>query len=244
MRYLLILLIFISCKDSNVKVVEKYPDGSPLVTFTYPNSSDNTSYIIKVFYRNGAIKKILPAKSDQFVNQIYSYAESGKIVQIDSLKEPCDTNTRACDAVRTIFYDNGKVAERFIMQNGEYNGISQHYDHNGILVKEYSLVNNIKNGPYKEYDDSGNLAFYGTFKNDTLIGNCYFFNSGDTVKYYYNENGMISFPYKKWLNHETTLVGNYASKEKKSVLWTWYKNGAKIKSKLVISRGGDFTIPE
>lgn len=245
MRYLLIIFIFFSCNSPKVKTVEKYSNGNPLVTFNYPNGSDKSVFTIEVFYKNGKINRTLSVKSGRFVDEIVEYSESGEVTQIDSLKAPCDTVTRACDAIRTTFYDDGKIAERFNMQNGKYNGISQHYDHNGILVKEYYLGNNIKNGPYREYDITGKLDFFGTYKNDTLVGYCYFFNpAGDTTKYYFNEDGKFTFPYKKWLNDGRTLLGNYTSAEKKAVLWTWYKNGIKLKSKIVISNNGSFVAPE
>jgi antitoxin component YwqK of YwqJK toxin-antitoxin module len=244
--FLLIIFTLFSCKNPKAKIIETYATGKPFVVFDYPDYNDKSVFTIKVFYQNGNIHRTLPVKSGQFILAITNYSPSGRINQIDSLLTPCDTTTRACDAFRTIYYENGKLAEIYNLRGGKYNGLSRHYDLNGILVKEYYLTNDsIKNGMYRENDRNGKLDFSGFYANDTLTGYSYYFNpNGDTIKYHYNENGQPSPPYKKWLKDGRILTGNYTSKEKNRVVWNWYKNGVKVKTKIIIPGKEYIVVPE
>jgi antitoxin component YwqK of YwqJK toxin-antitoxin module len=249
------MLIFLSfsiafiyaCKSNKREIIKTYPNGNPLVVFNFPDKNNKSQFGIEVFYPNGNIHRKLFVKNGYFVDSMITYFESKKVSQVDSLANPCDTLTRACNANRTIYYENGKIAERYVLKNGKYDGFSQHFDKNGILVKEYSLIkDSIKDGQYKEYDKNGKLDFKGFFKNDTLVGLCYYFDSnGDTIKYYNNYRGVMSLPYKKWLNDGRTLTGNFANEDKKSVLWVWYdKDNKKIKTMKGYPGKNGFIVPE
>jgi hypothetical protein len=236
-----------SCKSNKKEIIKAYPNGNPLVVFNFPDKNDKSQFEIEVFYLNGNIQRKLFVKDGYFVDSIITYSESKKVSQVDSLANPCDTLTRACNASRIVYYNNGRIAERYSLKNGKYNGFSQHFDENGILVKEYSLIkDSIKDGEYKEYDKKGKLDFKGTFKNDTLVGFCYYFNDyGDTIKYYNNYMGVMSFPYKKWLNDGRTLIGNFASEDRKVILWIWYdKKNRKIKTMKNYATKNGFIAPE
>jgi antitoxin component YwqK of YwqJK toxin-antitoxin module len=98
---------------------------------------------------------------------------------------------------------------------------------------------------YKEYDTLGKLAILREYNNDTLIGYTYFFKpNGDTLKYYKIKNGEVNFPYKKWLSEKTTLLGDYLLRNKKKILWTWYKNGVKTKTLISTPTNSGFIAPE
>lgn len=125
--------------------------------------------------------------------------------------------------------------------------MSQHFLDNGILVKEYELKNGMtKDGIYREFHDNGKVAFECKYQNDTIVGYGYYFNDkGDTVKYHNHYNGIITFPYKKWLDNGNILVGDFSDKSEKSVTWKWLdKNGRQIKSKVAYAKVEGFSAPE
>ena len=125
--------------------------------------------------------------------------------------------------------------------------MSQHFLNNGIIAKEYELKNGMtKNGIYREFYDNGKVAFQCKYRNDTVVGFGYYFNEkGDTVKYHNHYDGIISFPYKKWLDNGNVLSGDYTDKSKQSVTWKWFdKNGRQIKSKVAYAKVEGFAAPE
>ncbi|MFI5124072.1 MAG: hypothetical protein ACHQDF_02030 [Chitinophagales bacterium] len=241
------LVLIYSCKPDRRQIIKTYPNGNPLVIFNYPDKNNKIYFEIEVFYSNGHLHRKLFVKEGKFIDSMITYFDSGKISLIDSMINPCDTLTRACDAARTIYYENGKIAEQYRLKDGKYNGFSRHFDTHGVIAKEYFLVNDsIKEGQYKEYDRNGKIDFVGTYKNDSLTGFCYYFDvHGDTLKYYNNYKGAISLPYKKWLSDGRTLVGNFATGDNKSVIWNWFdKSGRKVKTKTAHVTAIGFVVPE
>jgi antitoxin component YwqK of YwqJK toxin-antitoxin module len=225
----------------------KYPDGNSHLVFDYPRQDDLTFFKKMLYFPNGKIRQKTMVKQGRFVDSMTTYFANGNIYQVDSLLEPCDTLTRACDAIRRIYYENGKIATYLTMKGGHYYGISRHFDGNGLLVKEYPLIrDSIKDGEYKEFDLQGNVNYKEFYKNDTLVGFTYFFGkNGDTLKYYNHYKGIISLPYKKWIGGGNALFIDYQNEKSKVTVWKWIdKKGFVYKKKLVIPKNHEIIIPK
>ncbi len=83
------------------------------------------------------------------------------------------------------------------------------------------------------------------YKNDTLVNYIYYFNEkGDTTKYYNHHNGVMTFPYKKWLDNGLVLYGNYTNNNEKEVLWQWFdKSGNETKREIIKAHSTGFVAP-
>jgi antitoxin component YwqK of YwqJK toxin-antitoxin module len=226
--YILLFILFIqtiSCNGPTKKVMAKNRNGTPGVIYEYPDRSDTLNYLIKVYYPDGKIQKEAAIKNGKYVGEKITYFHNGKIYQIDSLSQPCEKELNDCDGTLIRFNENGTISQRFTVKEGNFNGLSQHYNGHGNLVKEYYLIqDSIKDGQYREYYDNGRISCLASYKNDTLEGYEYFFaENGDTVKYYNHYKGNLDFPYKKWLENGKILFGNYLDKDEKFVVWKWYR---------------------
>jgi antitoxin component YwqK of YwqJK toxin-antitoxin module len=229
---LLILLIavtsFFGCKQKLVKVIAKTKSGRPAVVFEYPDGRDTLTYTIKVYYPDGKLHKEAQVREGKYVDKKITYFPSGRIYQIDSLSQPCDKQAYACDGILLRNNENGSISQRFEIKNGLINGLSKHYDGNGILVKAYYLKDDsIKDGEYFEYYNNGRVSRKASYRNDTLVGIEYFFDeNGDTSKYYSHDAGQIDFPAKKWLQSGNVVYGTHFKGD--IVLWTWYDRNGKV----------------
>jgi antitoxin component YwqK of YwqJK toxin-antitoxin module len=240
-------LLFICCGTKSKKVIKRYPDGKVLSVIDYPNKYDSTSCKISVYYHNGAKGKELIMQNGKYIDRKVTYHVNGVIEQIDSLSEPCDTSLDECNGKLIRYYKNGNILQRYMVQNGAHNGLTQQYNINGILIKTYILKHDsVKNGEYKEFHNNGKVAYMATYKNDTIVGYQYFFNEkGDTIKYYQTFNGQMDFPYKKWLPNGLIIIGDYTNNIEKSVTWKWFdKTGKEVKRKIAYPTKDGFTSPE
>ena len=156
-------------------------------------------------------------------------------------------NVRDCNEILYRYNENGSISQQFIVAGGSLNGLSRHYNGNGVLVKEYYLINDsIKEGDYKEYFENGRILRQATYHMDTLVGTEYIFKeNGDTAKYYSHYRGNPDLPYKKWLDNGNILLGNYSPKTSKYVVWKWYdKSGKELRTKIVHPSKNGFVTPE
>jgi len=241
------LFFTVSCKTERKKVTDRFPDGKPAAMIIYPDTSDTTTCTILVYHDNGKVRLKLTIEKGKYVGQKITYYHDGQIKQIDSLSQPCDTTQEECDGSLIRYYENGNISQRYTVRNNSFNGLSQHFLDNGLLAKEYELKNGMtKDGIYREFYDNGKVAFQCKYKNDTIVGFGYYFNEkGDTTKYHNHYNGIISFPYKKWLDSGNILTGDFSDKSENSVTWKWFdKNGRQIKSKVAYAKVEGFSAPE
>lgn len=242
---IVLLCLFFSCKNRFVKVIATSKSGRPGIVYEYSDKEDTLSYKIKVYYPDGRIQKEATVMDGKYVGKKITYFHNGRIYQVDSLLYPCDKQYFVCDGILTRYNENGSISQEFTVRNGQFNGLSKHYDNNGRLVKTYYLKDDsIKDGDYFEYYSNGNIARKAKFENDTLVGLEFFFQqNGDTLKYYSHVDGQMNFPYKKWLGNGNTLYGVHLKGE--AVLWTWQdKDGKVLKRQTILPSTSGYIIPE
>jgi antitoxin component YwqK of YwqJK toxin-antitoxin module len=241
----LLLLLLLACDRPKVKILRRFSSGKVMAQLEFPDNSDTSHFFIKTFYQDGEIKKEAEVRNHKYVRRKIVYFKNGGIYQIDSISKPCDTSSNACDGELIRYNDNGTISQRFAVQNNQLNGLSEHYDSKGVLVKTYYLVNNtIKNGEYKEYYPNGNVALRAKYQMDTIVGYEYYFkDNGDTLKFFFNDKGQIDFPYKKWLEHGSTVYGIHLMGQE--VLWTWRDStGRIIKQQTSKPTKNGYTVPD
>jgi antitoxin component YwqK of YwqJK toxin-antitoxin module len=235
-----------ACDYKLKKISKKYPDGTAAIVYDYPDKRDTLNYEMKIYFPTGKIQQELKVEKGKIVGAPIYFYPDGKISEIDSLMQPASIPANSWNGTMTCFYENGKISGRFIVKNGDVNGLTQHYNENGVLVKEYFVINDsIKNGEYNEFYPDGKLLRKATYSNDTLVGTEYIFKeNGDTLKYNDYHNGRSSFPFKKWLDNGNVLEGNYLDGKHKAVLWRWYdKNGKEIRRKIAYPIKGAYVHP-
>ena len=243
----LLVLFIVSCKTEKKKIIARYPNGKTSQLIVYPDQADRSSCTIFNYFESGKVELKVTIENVKYVGKKIRYFPSGQVYQIDSLIEPCDTSSNGCDGTLLRYNENGTISQRYTVRNKIFNGMSQHFSGNGTLIKEYELKNGmIRNGVYREFYPNGKISFEGHFQNNTIVGFGYYFDEkGDTVKYHNHYNGVLSFPYKKWLDNGNILFGNYYDNSEKIVVWKWFnKNGKQIKSKIAYAKLEGFAAPE
>src|ERR1700722_12613428 len=226
------LTLFLSCRNSGIKIVSRYENGMVEVAYEFPNKHDTLNYTFKKYYPDGKINKIANVVNGKYSGEVLTYSVTGKIHEIDSVVEPCNVNPGRCDAILVRYYENGKISQRYIVKDGKLNGLTQQYNDRGILVKQYYLIDDsIKNGEYEEFYENGNVACKATYSMGKPAGTEYFFKeNGDTGKYYQNYPWGKGYPAKEFHDDSTSLQVDYFGPKRTAALWKWFdKNGKLVK---------------
>jgi hypothetical protein len=240
---LLVPSLMIGCHSASKRIIEKFANGNPKVIYELSDRNDTLNYTLNIYYPAGQLHRTRQVTNGKYSGIITTYYASGKIYELDSLTAACDIATGECDGTRSIFYENGILAERFLMKGGRFIGLSLHYDEKGHLAKAYNLIDTVNDGIYKEFYDNGKVMRLATFHMDTLVGNEYIFKeNGDTLKCFSHYQGQMDFPYKIWLDDGGTVYGVHLTGEK--VLWTSYdKKGNIIKKAIAVPSKSGYVIP-
>ena len=80
----------------------------------------------------------------------------------------------------TVFYEEGKPREEFVMKDGKLDGIFKLWDTNGRLIEESEYENNLLNGVQKSFYSNGNVKMEVSYVNGQ--------KSGPTKSWYKNGN--------------------------------------------------------
>ena len=83
---------------------------------------------------------------------------------------------------RTVYYDNGELAEKARYRDGMYHGLLEQYSESGNLIKSYRYNQGVLDGPSKHYDADGNLIVEGLYKDGKKKGLWHYYDQGKLVK--------------------------------------------------------------
>jgi antitoxin component YwqK of YwqJK toxin-antitoxin module len=230
---ILTITLFFCCKTEIRETIETFPNGKVKTEYVYYEKKINDDYTIIDYFENGQIKFKGTVKNKKFVGEKFNYYDNGILKEVDSIINPCDLDFCCCDGKVFKYYRNGKLDQTFENRNGVANGLVSIYDtdSSGTLWHTSFYSDNHRNGEYKEFYKSGKLYKLGTYRNDTLVGNMYYFKeNGDTSKYFFHFKGKQDFPAKKWLANGQIFYATYTDSSYKNVLYRWTdEDGNEIK---------------
>lgn len=86
------------------------------------------------------------------------------------------------DGERSVYYENGQIAEKQFYKAGKLDGISVWYSENNIVLKEYAYVNGELHGVSKFFNPKGELITEGRYKNGKKHGIWKFYENGKLIK--------------------------------------------------------------
>jgi antitoxin component YwqK of YwqJK toxin-antitoxin module len=230
------------------KTIETYPSRKIRTEYIYPDKDNLKNYTIKEYFEDGNPKFIGTVENRKFIGAKLNYYDNGKFREVDSILKPCDLDYCCCDGTVFKYYRNGKLKQTYENRNGIANGKVTFYtkDSTGILDIIYSFKDGKKFGEYKSYYENGKLFNIGTYRNDTLVENEYYFDKkGDTLKILSHFNGQIDLPVKKWLENGQIFYATYIDSHFKNILYRWTdKNGIELKRKIFTIKNKNFVLPD
>ncbi|MGE5109028.1 MAG: hypothetical protein ACM3H8_15935, partial [Sphingobacteriales bacterium] len=151
-------------------------------------------------------------------------------------------NFCCCDGKFFKYYSNGKLNQIFENRNGLLNGLMYIYerDSSGKLGIICTFKEDKKNGIYKNFYNKGGVYLLGTYSNDTLIDNIYYFRpKGDTLKIFHTWKGKEDFPAKKWLDNNQIFYATYLDSSYNKALYLWTdKSGKELRREIVSPKTG------
>lgn len=123
------------------------------------------------YYMDGKLDHQRVYHYDDFVE--YSYTKNGKKVVTPVVNETAEV---------VVYWNNGKLARKFNMNKGWYEGTYEKYFQNGKPAGEMSYVKNWMDGDYKVYYSNGQLKSVHTYENGLRHGVSNFYYPSGKLK--------------------------------------------------------------
>ena len=86
------------------------------------------------------------------------------------------------EGLRSVFYNNGKIAEEQFYKNNLKNGSYKKYAENGIVLEESNYKNDLYDGLAVFKDPDGSIVSKGKFSNGKKAGIWQFYEKGKVIK--------------------------------------------------------------
>ncbi len=100
------------------------------------------------------------------------------------------------DGARTVFYENGLVAEETYYTNGKLEGHCKWFSEGNLLLRESEYKNGERNGKTINYDANGNKVSEGKYTKDLKSGIWKYYESGKLKKEIDHTNNKVIKKYK------------------------------------------------
>lgn len=213
--------------DSHGEELRYYEDGSIKTKAIYYRGKQEGLEIS--YYQNGKIDTSTPYKNNKVHGrkeffgplgnlQLVRFYNHGRLIGYSHL----DTNGEEKPMIPIInetakiksFYDNGKIARKMEVKNGDFIGAYTSYYYDGKTESELAYKNNEYHGISKEYYSNGNLKNEKEYNHGQLHGK---------VKEYY-ENGKLKSDFN-YANDSETGEAVYYNKAGKLTKTEFYFNG-------------------
>ena len=153
------------------KFYKKGNEDHPQATKTYTPNSDLVE--VKFFTKKGKLLTEGQFKNKKRTGE-WIYYHKGK--DIIMMKE--NYLNDQLNGLKSIFYENGKIAEKQNYVNGVMHGENLVYGANGHLLQHYTYVNGTMHGLTKIYNPNGELYTEGNYKNGLRDGIWKFYENG------------------------------------------------------------------
>lgn len=157
-------------KDGKLRKKSNYLYGDLHGSYETYDEEGNIAFKASYFYGdlNGEVFYYVGAKQDHKRNYSYGYIEtytytdkSGKEVTKEMKNETADIST---------YWKNGKLARKFSINKGWFEGPYMKYYDNGQLAVEQHYKKDLREGVYEEYYKSGKLMKKGEYKEGDIVG--------------------------------------------------------------------------
>lgn len=86
------------------------------------------------------------------------------------------------EGLRSVFYENGILAEECLYKNGKKDGPYKKYASNRVVLEESFYVQNQYQGKIIIRDTDGKIIVKGNYKNDVSVGVWEYFKNGKLIK--------------------------------------------------------------
>lgn len=157
------------------KFYRKDSKKQPHATKTYHTKND--SVLLKFFTQKGKLvsEGNVIAKKREGKWKFY-HKNNENLMMVETYRND------SLDGLKSIYFPNGKIAEKQNYQNGIKDGKNVMYSENGTLLQEYIYKNGKLDGPSKVYDGKGILSSEGAYKNGLRHGVWKFYKNGKVDK--------------------------------------------------------------
>ncbi|MGF6907942.1 toxin-antitoxin system YwqK family antitoxin [Fusobacterium sp. PH5-44] len=157
----------------------------------------------------------------------YIYEESNRSNKFKFQENNCrNTNiSEKIEGLNVIYYPNGKIKERYIVESGKINGKYEKYYNNGQVKESINYIEGIKNGKIAYYYPNGQLKKLCYMIKGKYEGICkFFYRNGTILGEAVFSQGFLINKIKKY-NYDKTI------KEKISLIHRIILNKTKLKEK-------------
>lgn len=229
----LLVILFIGCKQTAKRIIDKYPNGQTMTEYIYADKSDTSNYLCRVYYENGRLKHETTISNNEFVGEKKSFYENGNLERVEKLYQPTPLNAEIYDCYIVNYRTDGSKESEYQYRKDKLNGLAIDYDSTGRKARTAEYVNGKMNGKEIIYYPNGKMKSIVECRNDSAYGYEYEFNEyGDTLtaNIHYGKSDYGVF-YKKWLTNGRLLTGSYGDSNRNIIIWNWYdKTKTLIKS--------------
>ncbi|TAJ05748.1 hypothetical protein DMA11_23290 [Marinilabiliaceae bacterium JC017] len=168
------IVLCVSCKQ-NIRDKEKLKSTGELVSEEkHCNNNDTLNYVIKEFYDDGKVSRVIPYKDGEINGKVVYYHRNGNIKEIDSFKNG------KLHGIVNVHNEFGNKIRRYLYLEGEqivFQDIFYNPEHKLVKIENYNLLGDkpIKNGLLIQ-DFQGNVIkekslFYKIHLQDTISNN-------------------------------------------------------------------------
>jgi antitoxin component YwqK of YwqJK toxin-antitoxin module len=169
-----------------------FKHGKEIDTFKYYRLNKGISVLsaIKVFNETDSISDVVfYASNKKIISQgkmngkrfigrwVFYHKNSDQIMTIEHYNAE-----GLLDGKKSIFFENGSLAEESYYVNGELDGIYKWYAKDGTLLKSSQYKKGKLNGLTKNYNALGKLVSEGHYKNDSKSGIWNYYENGKLKK--------------------------------------------------------------
>lgn len=154
--FLLIIMIFSSCKDKII--ITHYESGEKQEEYQYTGDS-----LKQGFYKRYSQGGILLEEA----NYIEGKLEGQRILYDDKgTKEISENYTNDfLNGPCYVYHPNGNIKMESTYKDNVLSGLVKVYYPSGKLKEEVQFVDNVEDGPFKEYHENGNIKWEGNYRN-------------------------------------------------------------------------------
>jgi len=150
-------------------------DGSKSVLSATREFKENSDEILVKFYSSkGKLISEGQMKDKLFIGKwVYYHNKSKAIMTIEHYNDQGNLHGE-----KTIFYENGQMAEQSNYVNGKIEGVSKIFSEKGVVIKEFLYKNDMLNGMSKYYNADGQILAEGAYRNDQKHGIWKYYTNG------------------------------------------------------------------